>query len=120
EEPVPPRPSSGGTTIYVWTDLTYLLHKSGVSWAYYGFAGDQPDCEDGLMRCAPKPQAAKCSSCTSNIWNPLPFFATVRQNGQLGNIQDISGFYAAARAGALPAVSWVAPDNAHSEHTPGL
>src|SRR5207302_3611082 len=31
---------------YAWTDLTYLLHKSHVSWTYYVADGTQPDCED--------------------------------------------------------------------------
>jgi phospholipase C len=29
---------------YAWTDLTYLLHKANVSWAYYVAPGTQPDC----------------------------------------------------------------------------
>ncbi len=28
-----------------WTDITYLLHKYGVSWRYYVFEGSEPDCE---------------------------------------------------------------------------
>ena len=34
---------------YAWTDLTYLLHKAGVSWAYYLSEGNEPDCEDDAM-----------------------------------------------------------------------
>jgi len=55
---------------------------------------------------------------TPEIWNPLPAFTTVREDGQLGNVQDTSRFLAAARDGHLPAVSWVVPDEAHSEHAP--
>jgi phospholipase C len=40
----------------------------------------------------------------------------VRQDGQLGNIKDVSEFTKAAKAGTLPAVSWVIPDRAHSDH----
>jgi len=40
----------------------------------------------------------------------------VRQNGQLDNIKDVSEFTKAAKNGTLPAVSWVVPDRAHSEH----
>jgi hypothetical protein len=36
---------------YAWTDLTYLLHKSHVSWAYYVANGTQPDCDDDAMFC---------------------------------------------------------------------
>ena len=32
--------------IFAWTDLTYLLHKNGVSWRYYVVKGLEPDCED--------------------------------------------------------------------------
>ncbi|MGI9035351.1 MAG: alkaline phosphatase family protein, partial [Pyrinomonadaceae bacterium] len=31
---------------YAWTDLTYLLHKNHISWAYYVLKGAEPDCED--------------------------------------------------------------------------
>ena len=52
------------------------------------------------------------------IWNPLPYFDTVKNDGQLGNIQSVDKFYAAAKAGTLPAVSWVVPSGAVSEHPP--
>jgi phospholipase C len=97
---------------FAWTDITYLLHRAGVSWGYYVSKGDEPDCEDDGLKCAPVPQDAQ----TPGIWNPLPSFGTVRQNGQLGNIKDVSEFTKAAKNGTLPAVSWVIPDRAHSEH----
>jgi phospholipase C len=46
----------------------------------------------------------------------LPAFDTVKQNGQLGNIQSVHQFYNAAKNGTLPAVSWVVPSNYMSEH----
>ena len=52
------------------------------------------------------------------IWNVLPGFTDVHQDDQTGNIQDLSRFFAAAKAGALPAVSWIFPDAADSEHPP--
>ncbi|HWX75518.1 MAG TPA: alkaline phosphatase family protein, partial [Solirubrobacteraceae bacterium] len=100
---------------YGWTDLTYLLHRNRVSWGYYVFAGSEPDCEnDESIACAPVAQNAK----TPGIWNPLPHFDTVREDRQLGNIQSLSKFYAAARSGTLPAVSWVTPNRNVSEHPP--
>ena len=42
----------------------------------------------------------------------------MRADGQLGNIQSISNLYGAARAGKLPAVAWVNPNNTVSEHPP--
>jgi phospholipase C len=101
---------------YAWTDLTYLLYKNNVSWAYYLEQGTEPDCDDDEMSCASKPQRTG----VPGIWNPLPYFDTVKQDDQLGNIQDVSNFYDAAKNGALPAVSWVVPNGNDSEHPPGL
>ena len=36
----------GAIPDYPWTDLTYLLHRHGVSWGYYVFQGTEPDCEN--------------------------------------------------------------------------
>jgi phospholipase C len=106
----------GATPIYAWTDLTYLLHRAGISWGYYVVAGTEPDCpDDEAVECAPVKQNAK----TPGIWNPLPYFDTVRADNQLGNIQSVQNFYTAAVAGSLPAVSWIAPSGDVSEHPPG-
>jgi len=99
---------------YAWTDLTYLLHKNNVSWGYYLSAGTEPDCADDAMLCQQGAQKAS----VPGIWNPLPQFDTVKQDGQLGNIQDVSHFLTAAKAGTLPAVSWVVPNGKVSEHPP--
>jgi phospholipase C len=101
---------------YAWTDLTYLLHKQQVSWGYYVAEGTQPDCEDDAMTCTPKAQKAG----TPEIWNPLPYFDTVRADGELKNIQPVTNFYDAAKRGSLPAVSWVVPNGKVSEHPPAL
>ena len=106
--------AGAGPPDYAWTDLTYLLHKHRVSWGYYVFPGTQPDCADDALTCKSVPQNAK----TPGIWNPLPYFDTVAQDGQLRNVQPIHDFYAAARSGKLPAVSWVDPAGAVSEHPP--
>ena len=55
---------------------------------------------------------------TPGIWNPLPWFDTVQDDHQLGNIQSSASFYAAAKDGTLPAVSWVVPSGEVSEHPP--
>jgi phospholipase C len=99
---------------YAWTDLTYLLHKRGVSWGYFITPGGQPDCDDGDANCSSGP----ISPGTPNIWNPLPSFTDVQQDHQLGNVQAVSSFLQRARAGTLPAVSWIVPDQTHSEHPP--
>jgi phospholipase C len=64
-----------------------------------------------------------CSSplstdATPSAWNPLPFFDTVRENGQLGNIQTVDHFIEAARDGTLPEVSWIVPSAELSEQPP--
>ena len=109
----PGRKAKGKAPIYAWTDLTYLLHKERVSWGYYVVAGTEPDCEnDSQVSCAPVKQNAQ----TPGIWNPLPYFDTVRTDGQLGNIQSVDHFYQAAKKGTLPAVSWIDPSGEVSEH----
>ncbi|MGA7605059.1 MAG: alkaline phosphatase family protein, partial [Anaerolineales bacterium] len=101
--------------IYAWTDLTYLLYKNNVSWAYYVAPGTQPDCDDDdAVACSPKPQKAT----TPEIWNPLPYFDTVHEDEQLGNIQQLDKFYTAAQNGTLANVSWVIPNDKTSEHPP--
>jgi phospholipase C len=113
EKPVRP----DGKPEYGWTDITYLLHKHHISWAYYVFKGTEPDCyQDRDIKCRPKPQAAS----TTGIWNPLPAFTDVAKDHQLGNIRSLSKFFAAAKVGRLPRVSWIIPNGPVSEHYPGL
>jgi phospholipase C len=102
---------------YAWTDLTYLLHEKHVSWRYYVMKGTEPDCEDdAAVTCKAVPQDSK----TPGIWNPLPYFDTVHENWQLDNVTSTRNFFKAAKAGKLPAVSWVVPSQKVSEHPPGL
>jgi phospholipase C len=108
--------TTGQTSIdLAWTDITWLLYAEHVSWAYYVQKGIQPDCDDDADEtCPPTPQSAR----TPGIWNPLPLFGDVHQDHQLGNIQDLSGYFSAARAGRLPEVSWIIPSSPDSEHPP--
>jgi phospholipase C len=113
--PGEPQNVDGKVPSYAWTDLTYLLHKHHVSWRYYVFKGFEPDCrEDGAIFCARHRQSPR----TPGIWNPLPFFTTVRQDHQLRNITSVDNFFRAAKRGKLPAVSWVIPNDRVSEHPP--
>jgi hypothetical protein len=84
------------TPLYAWTDLTYLLNQAGVSWKYYNHTG------------------------VAAIWNPVPHFTTVHDDGQLGDVVNANGFFTDAAKGTLPAVSWVAPNGMVSEHPPNL
>jgi phospholipase C len=105
---------------FSWTDITYLLHNAGVSWRYYVFAGAEPDCEsDEAITCAPVIRGPK----TPGIWNPLPAFTDVKQDGQEEDIQSIDNFYNAVHsqsACGLPNVAWVSPNGNVSEHPPTL
>jgi phospholipase C len=101
--------------VFAWTDLTYLLHRYGVSWRYYVQGGAQPDCTNSAaIVCRRVLQSAR----TPSIWNPLPDFDTVHADGQLGDIQPTRAFLRATHTGTLPAVSWVVPSQVHSEHPP--
>ncbi len=102
---------------YAWTDLTYLLHQNGVSWAYYISPGREPDCVNPTT---PTCAAVRQSPATPSLWNPLPAFTDVAADGQLANIQPQANFFAAAKAGTLPAVSWIVPGQNVSEHPPAL
>jgi phospholipase C len=120
QDPVAPpgesQNTNGAIPDYAWTDLTYLLHRYHVSWRYYVVKGSQPDCDDDGMACSPVRQSAT----TPGIWNPLPWFDTVRDDGQLRDVAPLQSFLASARKGTLPSVSWVVPSQAVSEHPPAL
>ncbi len=112
----PQRPEVNPGATYAWTDLTYLLHSAGVSWRYYIFEGNEPDCEDDeAMTCAPVQQGPK----TPGIWNPLADFTDVKNDGQTSNIQSLNSFDATVQnqnSCTLPSVAWIAPNGNVSEH----
>src|SRR5207248_2956355 len=86
----------GEGPIYAWTDITYLLNKYNVSWAYYV---DDNTCMD--------PPCSYTGKGTAPGHNPVPGFTDVRQDGQVGNDLKHSDYFAAAAAGTLPSVSWI-------------
>jgi len=99
---------------YPWTDITYLLYRNNVSWAYYLEEGDQPDCANDAMFCEAEPHQV----AVPEIWNPLPWFDTVRKDNQVKNVQAIDRYFAAAKSGTLPNVVWLSPNQTVSEHPP--
>jgi phospholipase C len=111
---------SPGIAPRTWTDITYLLHKAQVSWRYYVQNGTEPDCEnDEALTCESEPQGSK----TEGIWNPLPSFTDVRQDGQLEDVQSLTNFYTAVHdqtGCGLPNVAWLAPSGESSEHPTSL
>jgi len=101
----------GAPPVYAWTDVTWLLKQDGVSWAYYvgnGTCIDPPcpDLPDGSLK-------------TPSSKNPLPGFTDIYETHQLSQIQTHGDYLQAAKNGALPSVSWLVPDNHHSEHPQG-
>jgi phospholipase C len=114
--PGEPGNTTGAPPDYAWTDLTYLLHRYHVSWSYYVDKGTQPDCADNKMFCAPVPQ----NSRTPGIWNPLPYFDTVKQDHQLRDIEPLQALFRDLAHNRLPSVSWIVPADKVSEHPPAL
>ena len=92
--------------IWAWTDITYLMHEHGVEWAYY--IGDDT--------CVFEPCPERGPEKTVSNQNPLPWFTTIRETGQMDRIQRHSAFYEAAADGTLPSVSWVMPYIGVGEH----
>jgi phospholipase C len=106
-----------GKAIYAWTDLTYLLNRMGISWRYYIDEGGEPDCAfDEEVICRSKHQRAR----TPSIWNPLPAFTDVQRDGQVGNVQSLTNFYAGVHSSVcgLPNVAWIVPNLRVGEHPP--
>jgi phospholipase C len=96
--------------IYAWTDITYLLHRFGVSWAYYA----------GENLCGPEVPSRLCNEeGATAAQNPLPSFSDVHQTRQLGNIQTHADFFRAVADGTLPQVSWVVPGRGGISEHPG-
>jgi len=50
----------------------------------------------------------------------MPGFTDVSQDKQGSNVQPLTSFMTQARAGTLPAVSWIVPDQEDSEHPSAL
>ena len=105
-------PRKGGRPPYLWADITWLLHRYGVSWAYYV----APNSCIEVTEETPCPRGVE--KATSFGKNPLTGFTTVHRTGQLDRIQTYREYFAAARTGTLPSVSWIVPYKETSEHPP--
>lgn len=99
---------------YAWTDLTYLLHKAGVSWKYYLGEGDEPDCSPGGETCSPVP----LDGTVPSLMNPLPGFVTVREDNELDHVVKVAQLFDDLERGEVPSVAWIAPESTVSEHPP--
>jgi phospholipase C len=109
-KPEPPDPE------FAWTEVTYLLHKAGVSWRYYVASGTEPDCEDGAMTC----DAGVQHYLNPGYWNVLPWFDDVKADDEVGNVADTTTFFSDLAAGKLAAVNWIIPSDELSEHPTNL
>jgi phospholipase C len=54
------------------------------------------------------------------LWDVMPGFTDVHSDKQTGSVQPLTSFMAQAKAGTLPAVSWIVPDQEDSEHPSAL
>jgi phospholipase C len=88
----------------LWTDITYLLWQHNVTWGVYLDGGQGPPFGHHGVQ---------------GIWNVLPGFETVQDDGQTGNaLINLTQFYTDAAGGTLPQVTWVLPQYKESEHPP--
>ena len=115
---LPGQPNGADGIEYPWANLFELFDTKGVSWKYYLSEGDEPDCEDDEMTCAPR---LTPSPFVPSIWNPAPYFSWVKAQGRAytaAHIQPIDQFLRDAEAGTLAQISWVVPSRERSEHPP--
>jgi phospholipase C len=90
-----PHPPAAG---FDFVTMAELLGASGISWKYY----------DG----GPDPKSF-------GYWNPLPGFKTFMDSGKLmSHLVDNTEYFRDLRNGKLPAVAWIIPNTAESEHPP--
>jgi phospholipase C len=102
------KPLPSNPPVFAWGDITWLLHKYGISWKYYVAPGT----------CVQAPCGTPPSGATLPAMNPLPGFDTVRADGQMGNIHIDTAFFSDLTSGQLPQVSWLIPGNTNSDHPP--
>ncbi len=89
------RPPEGG---FEFENMGALLQGARITWKYY----------DGKQN----PQAY-------SLWNPLPGFTDFEQSPELmSHLVALSQYFRDLREGSLPAVSWIVPNGAESEHPP--
>jgi phospholipase C len=92
--------------LYGWTDITYLLHRAHVSWAFYA----------GETLCTTKPCPADADTPLQNV---LPSFTTVRQDKNLDKIKPHGAFLKSLKDGTLPSISWLVPGHGGISEHPG-
>jgi phospholipase C len=104
--------------IFPWVNLFQLYDLHNVSWKYYLAAGQEPDCEDDEMECAPETQ----DSTVPSFWNLGPSFTYIQAQAEAyrtSHFAPYQAFGADIAGGTLPQVSWLVPNQDFSEHPPG-
>ncbi|MEP7059899.1 MAG: alkaline phosphatase family protein [Actinomycetota bacterium] len=101
----------GHPPIYAWTSIMELMDQAGVKWRQY--VGDAT-CFT-RENCKPPPNGDR-NDTTASSHNVVPGFTTVVKNNDLGQIQTHTDYLNDAKAGTLPAVSWIIPGEPESEH----
>lgn len=98
-----------------WTEITWLLHKAGISWGYYVYDAQGGSMLPGDVADGEAPVGDHTYYQVSD-WNPMPGFDDIKIDGELGNLHPGSAFPAAVKSGTLPTVSWVIPPFPSSDH----
>jgi phospholipase C len=102
-----------------WTDVSFILHRGGVSWRYYRAQGAATGCRSGFGEC-PSVQP----NIVTAIWNAPAQFIDVDEDGERDldhNPDSFARFYADTASGGSPAhVNWIAPGVNVSEHPTSL
>jgi len=97
--------------LWAYTDITWLLHEAGVSWAYY--AG-------GVLCRRPEDTKAECDKHgPARPQNVLTGFTDVQETGQLDRIQTHDAFFESVADGTLPSVTWIVPGRGGASEHPG-
>jgi phospholipase C len=91
--------SPSDPTPFAWTSITYLLNKANVKWGWFVDHAKVPP-----------------------IWNVLPGFTDDHTGKQSGSVAPLSTFMndLTGSGANMPAVSWILPDGADSEHPAAL
>ena len=104
------------TPIYAWTDLTYLLHKHARDLGLLRRQRHRTRLRGRRRarlravtpeRRTPRGSGTRCRGSTPS-----------RTTASSATSRSVDNFYTAAKNGTLPAVSWVVPSGAVSEHPP--
>lgn len=98
---------------FTFLAIVDLLEKKNVSWKYYVETTPvPPGVPDPCNFYYPNPKKY-------SPWSPLPGFASIRNNPQrMARIEALNHYFQDLKQGTLPAVSYIVPDFADSEHPP--